>query len=163
MAPRARRTGAGSGCRSFHACARPMLDVEQTKSVLTHVISRTSVLGKAPIFEITYQGDTGRKHNVEFWHVFRKAEEVYLWRNFVACLQHEADSGEKPDGKWKSLPKEVAAWCLCRRSLATVIRHAREETHHHSRREQSSDSDAHRGAQHRRCARGGAMPRARLY
>lgn len=87
----------------------PLLDLEQTRSVLTHVISRNSVLGRAPIFEIEYSGDTGRKRRVEFWFFFRKAEEVYQWRNFVVCLQHEADSGERPYGKWKSLPKQGPA------------------------------------------------------
>lgn len=84
----------------------PVMDVARTRSLLTHVISQNSVLGKEPIFEIEYQGDSGRKQRVELSHFFYGAEEVYLWRNFVVCIQAEADTGEVPFGRWKSLPKE---------------------------------------------------------
>ncbi len=83
----------------------PVMDVARTRSLLTHVLSHSSVLGKEPIFEIEYAGDAGRKQRVELGHFFHGADEVYLWRNFLVCMQAEADTGEVPYGKWKSLPQ----------------------------------------------------------
>jgi hypothetical protein len=31
--------------------------------------------------------------------------KVQNWRNFVVCIQAEADMGKSPYGPWKSLPK----------------------------------------------------------
>jgi hypothetical protein len=50
----------------------------------------------------------GRKYKVELGSFLRGNDEVQQWKNFLTCVQAEADSSEKPYGPWKSLPGEVA-------------------------------------------------------
>jgi len=83
----------------------PVLEIAKSRSLLTHVISHNTVLGKEPVFEVEYTSPSGRKLRVEIAHFFHGAEEVYLWRNFIVCIQGEADTGERPFGRWSSLPK----------------------------------------------------------
>ena len=83
----------------------PVLEVEKTKAMLATVVSRDAVIGRKVTFQVEYTGLAGRKHNVELSHFFHGSDEVQDWRNYIVCIQAEADTGERPFGPWKSLPK----------------------------------------------------------
>lgn len=50
----------------------------------------------------------GRKYKAELGSFLRGNDEVQQWKNFLTCVQAEADSSEKPFGPWRSLPGEIA-------------------------------------------------------
>lgn len=60
--------------------------------------------GRRIHFNIDYI-NKGRKQTVEFGPFLRGNEEILSWKNFLVCMQHEANTGEEPYGPWKSLPE----------------------------------------------------------
>ncbi len=52
---------------------------------------------------VDYEGGAGRKYRVELTNFFNGTGEIYNWRNFLVCVQAEADTGKKPYGPWRSL------------------------------------------------------------
>lgn len=97
----------------------PVLEVSKTKGttkvadslaqvMLTTLSVRRSrfFLGERAFLSVEYTGQAGRKHIVELGYFFRGADEVQNWRNYIVCSQAEADTGEKPYGPWRSLPKK---------------------------------------------------------
>lgn len=85
----------------------PVLDLEKTKSQLAKIVSQTAILGRKLTLTIEYTGEAGRKHEVELSHFFHGASEVQGWRNYIVCIQAEAETGQPPYGRWKSLPKST--------------------------------------------------------
>ncbi|MBA7628914.1 hypothetical protein ES703_36411 [subsurface metagenome] len=61
--------------------------------------------GRRIHFNIDYI-NKGRKQTVEFGPFLRGNEEILSWKNFLVCMQAEADTGETPYGPWRSLPEE---------------------------------------------------------
>jgi hypothetical protein len=72
-------------------------------------ISLTSITpsvwkGSRTALDIEYSY-SGRKYTVELGSFLRGNDEVQQWKNYLTCAQAEADTGQKPYGDWKSLPK----------------------------------------------------------
>lgn len=63
--------------------------------------------GRRIHFNIDYV-NKGRIQTVELGPFLRGNEEIHSWKNFLVCMQSEADTGEAPYGPWKSLPAEKA-------------------------------------------------------
>jgi len=61
--------------------------------------------GYRSVINIEYTS-SGRKYIVEIGSFVRGNDEVQMWKNYLICAQSEADTGKKPYGQWKSLPKE---------------------------------------------------------
>ena len=98
----------------------PLLDVTTTKSSIDDKfgkpgifnISLTSITpsiwkGQRSVINIEY-ASSGRKYIVELGSFLRGNDEVQMWKNYLTCTQAESDTGIKPFGSWKSLPKEKA-------------------------------------------------------
>ena len=71
---------------------------------LASVTFRSKFLGEQALLNIEYIAQAGRKQRVELSHFLDGAAEVQNWRNFVVCIQAQADTGQPPYGPWKSLP-----------------------------------------------------------
>ena len=69
-------------------------------------VSPTVWRGRRIHFNIDYI-NKGRKQTVEFGPFLRGNEEIHSWKNFLVCMQSEADTGEAPYGPWKSLPEKA--------------------------------------------------------
>jgi len=107
---------AGGADKEF---AMPVLDVEKTKErlgeaeeemtttiMLANVTYERRFIGERSILSVEYIGEMGRRHQVEVGHFFWGDAEVQNWRNHIVCLQHQAETGERPYGPWKSLPSK---------------------------------------------------------
>ena len=95
----------------------PVLEVEKTKErvleaeeeatgtiMLANVTFETQFIGQRSRLSVEYVGKAGRRHQVELGNFLFGDGEVQNWRNYIVCIQAEADTGEKPYGPWKSLP-----------------------------------------------------------
>lgn len=69
-------------------------------------VSPTVWRGRRIHFNIDYI-NKGRKQTVELGPFLRGNEEIHSWKNFLVCMQSEADTGEAPYGPWKSLPEKA--------------------------------------------------------
>jgi len=96
----------------------PLIDITSTKSSIDDkfgkpgifIFSMTSTTpsiweGSRSAINIEY-ALAGRKYVVEIGSFLRGNDEVQMWKNYLTCTQAEADTGIKPFGEWKSLPKE---------------------------------------------------------
>lgn len=94
----------------------PVLDLDKTKpessteqstlgSMLAGLDEKAGKMFQAErvTLVVHYAGDAGRKHKVELTHFFHGNDEVRTWRNYLVCVQAEADTGVKPHEPWKSL------------------------------------------------------------
>jgi hypothetical protein len=99
----------------------PVLDVEKANErlgeaeeeatvsvMLANVTYERQFIGQRSILSVEYIGDAGRRHQVELGHFFWGDAEVQNWRNHIVCIQHQAETGERPYGPWKSLPRTRA-------------------------------------------------------
>ena len=95
----------------------PLLDVTTAKSSIDDKfgkpgifnISLTSITpsiwkGQRSVINVEY-ASSGRKHIVELGSFLRGNDEVQMWKNYLTCTQAESETGIKPFGSWKSLPK----------------------------------------------------------
>lgn len=82
----------------------PILEVDRRKTEQHKIIHHKQLLGYDLRLIIEYNGEAGRKHEVELGHFFRGNDEIQLWKNYIVCLQAEADTGKRPFGEWKTLP-----------------------------------------------------------
>jgi len=95
----------------------PLIDVTGAKSSIDDKFGKpgafnfflTSITpsiwkGYRSVINIEYTS-SGRKYIVEIGSFIRGNDEVQMWKNYLICAQSEADTGEKPYGQWKSLPK----------------------------------------------------------
>ena len=83
---------------------------ETTLSVGTSFLTfRAKLLGERAVLNVEYVAQAGRKQRVEFANFLAGNGEVQTWRNYIVCIQAEADTGEKPYGPWKSLPSRTKA------------------------------------------------------
>ncbi len=82
----------------------PVLEVEKAKGTVAKLVHENGILGHKLTFITEYTGEAGRKHEVELAHFFDGNEDVQLFRNYIVCLQAEADTGKRPFGHWKTLP-----------------------------------------------------------
>jgi len=93
-----------------------LIDVTETKSAVDNkfgspggfnifMTSTTPSIwkGNRSVLNIEYS-HAGRKYKVEFSSFLRGNDEVQLWKNYIACMMAEGDTGIKPYGDWKSLP-----------------------------------------------------------
>jgi hypothetical protein len=97
----------------------PVLDVERTKErigdpeeelvttvMLASTRFETQYIGQRSFLNVEYIGDAGRRYQVEFGHFLFGDVEVQNWRNYILCIQAQAETGQKPYGPWKTLPAE---------------------------------------------------------
>lgn len=73
---------------------------------LANVSFRSKGMRQQAFLNVNYVGAGGRKHVVEFGNFLFGDEEIQNWRNYIVCIQAEADTGEQPYGPWNSLPEE---------------------------------------------------------
>ena len=112
----------GGEGRSANAFTMPVLDVgkttekkekdgdETTLSVgVSFLTFRFKLLGERAVLNVEYFGQAGRKRRVELTNFLSGNGEVQTWRNYIVCIQGEADTGETPYGPWKSLPRRSQA------------------------------------------------------
>jgi len=96
----------------------PLIDVTGAKSDIDDKFGKPGVFnffltsitpsiwkGYRSVINIEYIS-SGRKYIVEIGSFIRGNDEIQLWKNYLTCAQSEADTGEKPYGQWKSLPKK---------------------------------------------------------
>ena len=76
--------------------------------MLANVTFQAKFIGQQALLKIEYSGQAGRKHFVEVGHFLFGDGEVQDWRNYIVCIQAEADTGETPYGPWKTLPSGQA-------------------------------------------------------
>lgn len=78
---------------------------ETTVSVmLADVTFRAKFLGQEALLNVEYISKAGRKQLVEVGHFLFGDGEVQGWRNYIVCIQAEAETGQRPYGPWKTLP-----------------------------------------------------------
>ena len=98
------------------AFAMPVLDLQKTSEktgkddgdlgrTLASVALRSSFLVQHATLRIEYTAQAGRKQRVELSYFLGGNGEIQNWRNFIVCIQAEADTGQPPYGPWKSLPR----------------------------------------------------------
>ena len=105
------------GDREAMAFAMPVLDLQKTtqgvaktgdettvSATLASVTFRSKFLGEQATLKVEYIAQAGRKQQVEVSYFLNGTAEVQNWRNFVVCIQAQADTGQPPYGPWKSLP-----------------------------------------------------------
>ncbi len=98
----------------------PLIDITDKKSDVDDRYGRPSGIMNLSLTSITptiWKGSrtalnieysfNGRKYTVELGSFLRGNDEVQMWKNYLTCTQAEADTGEKPYGEWKSLPKKL--------------------------------------------------------
>ena len=98
--------------------AMPILDLQKTTQsvaktgdettvslTLASVTFRAKFLGEQATLKVEYIAQAGRKQQVEVSYFLDGTAEVQNWRNFVVCIQAEADTGQPPYGPWKSLSR----------------------------------------------------------
>lgn len=97
----------------------PVVDIEKTEErigeaeeeitaavMVADVTLETKFIGPRAILRVQYIGQHGRRHQVEFGHFFGGDGEVQNWRNYIVCIQAQAETGQQPYGPWKTLPAE---------------------------------------------------------
>ena len=95
----------------------PILDLQKTTQqvgktgdeatvnvTLASVTFRAKFLGEQATLNTEYIGQAGRKQVVEITRFLFGNSEIQTWRNYIVCIQAEADTGKPPYGPWKSLP-----------------------------------------------------------
>ena len=95
----------------------PVLDLQKTtekkekddseslaSATLAFLTYRSKFLGERAMLNVEYIAQAGRKQRVEFTNFLTGNGEIQTWRNYIVCIQAEADTGQKPYGPWKSLP-----------------------------------------------------------
>jgi len=94
----------------------PVLDLHKTTAravqsgpelgaVLVNIVFHTKFGGRQQaLLDIDYIGQAGRKQRVQIGEFWGGNGEIQMWRNYIVCIQAEADTGEKPYGPWNSLP-----------------------------------------------------------
>ena len=97
------------------AFAMPVLDLHKASEksgkedgdlgrTLASIALQSSFLVQHATLRIEYTAQAGRKQRVELSYFLDGNGEIQNWRNFVVCIQAEADTGQPPYGPWKSLP-----------------------------------------------------------
>jgi len=112
----------GAGGKSDDSFAMPVLDLQKTTQklektgndttvdvTLASVTFRAKFLGEQATLNVEYIGQAGRKQGVEITRFLFGNGEIQTWRNYIVCIQAEADTGKPPYGPWKSLPVGKAA------------------------------------------------------
>jgi WD40 repeat protein len=107
----------GAGGKSDETFAVPVLDLQKTTQklektgddttvdiTLASVTFRAKFLGEQATLNVEYIGQAGRKQGVEITRFLFGNGEIQTWRNFIVCIQAEADTGKPPYGPWKTLP-----------------------------------------------------------
>lgn len=61
---------------------------------------------KHSVLRVQYAAAAGRRRVVEFRNFWGSSTELINWRNYITCIQAEADTGEPPYGPWKTLPAQ---------------------------------------------------------
>ena len=102
-----------------YAFSMPVVDIEKTKErlgeaeeqvtttvMVADVTLETKFIGPRAVLNVEYIGQKGRRHQVEFGHFFLGDGEVQNWRNYIVCIQAQAETGQRPFGPWKTLPAE---------------------------------------------------------
>jgi len=105
------------GGRAAKVFSMPVLDVEKTKDqlgeageeatvavMLANVTFEAQFIGQRSLLNVEYIGKKGRRHQVQLGHFFWGDGEVQNWRNYIVCIQAQAETGERPYGPWKTLP-----------------------------------------------------------
>jgi len=82
----------------------PTGDGTTVSVVLADVTFRAKFLGQEALLNIEYIGKAGRKHLVEVGHFLFGVSAVQDWRNYIVCIQAQAETGDQPYGPWKTLP-----------------------------------------------------------
>ena len=95
----------------------PVLDVEKSREgvgeaaeettatvVLANITFEAQLMGRRSLLDVEYIGNTGRRYQVELGHFFLGDGEVQNWRNFMVCIQAEAETGQSPHEPWETLP-----------------------------------------------------------
>jgi hypothetical protein len=106
----------GSGTNPL-AFPLPILDLQKTTQhvvktgddttvnvTVASVTFRAKFLGEQATLKVEYIGQAGRKQEVEITRFLFGNGEIQTWRNYIVCIQAEADTGKPPYGPWKSLP-----------------------------------------------------------
>lgn len=107
----------GAGGKSDDSFAMPVLDLQKTTQklektgdettvnvTLASVTFRAKFLGEQATLNVEYIGQAGRKQGVEITRFLFGNGEIQTWRNYIVCIQAEADTGKPPYGPWKTLP-----------------------------------------------------------
>ncbi len=79
-------------------------DASDLGRTLASIALQSSFLVQHATLRIEYAAQAGRKQQVELSYFLAGNGEIQTWRNFVVCIQAEADTGKPPYGPWKSLP-----------------------------------------------------------